>query len=277
MMTMRTLFLLVVFLVLRAGAVQAGEAPDQARQKVDRAGNPDARFLARHAEYLATASRGGYRLVLLGDFLTDDFRGHNKNTVGAIFAKAFGAYQPINLGQGGDYTQHVLWRIEQGELDGYAPKVMMLMIGGTNGSNGDAPEQILAGVKAIITTARTRVPGLKILLLPVLPWDANPGNRRARHQAINALLPQLNDGGKTVLYVDISGRFIDAEDRIPKDLMPDGAHLSDLGYQLWADAVAEPLARLMQASEAEVTLSTPVTSNTATGALPSAPVIQDTP
>jgi lysophospholipase L1-like esterase len=225
--------------------LRAGEAPDQPQVKLDKAGAPDARFLARHEQFLAGARTGGHDLVLLGDFLTDDFRGHAKNQVGAIFTAAFAQYRPLNLGQGGDHTQHVLWRVQNGELAGYAPRVMMLMIGGTNGSNGDPPDRILAGVSAIIASARQQVPGLKVLLLPVLPWDAKPGARRTRHQAVNALLPQLDDGGKTVLYVDISGRFLAADQQIPEDLMPDGAHLSELGYQVWADAVVGPLARLM--------------------------------
>lgn len=237
----------LVLLLLGSLLIQllAGEAPDQPQVKRDKAGAPDARFLARHEQFLASARTGGHDLVLLGDFLTDDFRGHAKNQVGAIFAAAFAQYRPLNLGQGGDYTQHVLWRVQNGELAGYTPTVMMLMIGGTNGSNGDLPDQILAGIRAIIASARQQVPGLKVLLLSVLPWDAKPGERRTRHQAVNGFLPQLDDGGKTVLYVDISGRFLDADQQIPKDLMPDGAHLSEQGYQVWADAVADPLARLM--------------------------------
>jgi lysophospholipase L1-like esterase len=239
--------------MLLVAPIQAGESPDQPQLKLDKAGNPDARFIARHEQFLATARTGGYGLVLLGDFLTDDFRGHAKNQVGAIFETAFGKYHPINLGQGGDHTQHVLWRVQHGELDGCMPKVMMLMIGGTNGSNGDAPTQILAGIKGIIASAQQKVPGLKVLLLPVLPWDSKPGDRRTRHQAVNALLPQLDDGGKTVLFVDISARFVDADNQIPKEIMPDGAHLSDQGYQLWADAVAAPLARLMDTAAADAT------------------------
>jgi len=229
-----------------AGLGYGSDAADQPVVKRDKSGNPDARFLKHHEETLVKVRKGGYALVLLGDFLTADFRGHNKNQVGAIFEKAFGAYRPIILGDGGDFTQHTLWRIQNGELDGLKPTVMMLMIGGCNGSNGEAPERILAGVKAIITSAREKVPGLKVLLLSVLPWDANPGVRRQRHEAVNALLPQLDDGGKTVLYLDISAKFVDADQRIPKEIMPDAAHLSDLGYQMWADAVAAPLAQLMK-------------------------------
>ena len=239
-------FLLLLLLLLCATADHASDPPDQPLLKLDKAGNSDARFVKRHEEYLAAAKLGGYQLVVMGDYLSDDFRGHNKNLIGAIFAKAFGAYNPINLAQGGDYTQHVLWRLNNGELGGYVPKVMMLMIGGTNGSNGDPPDRILAGVKAIIVCAREKVPGLRVLLLPVLPWGG-PGERRDRHQSVNALLPQLDDGGKTVLFVDIAHHFLAADGTIPPDIMPDGAHLSERGYQLWADAVAEPLARLMQA------------------------------
>jgi lysophospholipase L1-like esterase len=229
----------------------AADAPDQPTAKLDRSGAPDQRFMKRHQEFVATAMKGGYDLVLVGDYLTDDFRGNAKNGVAAIFQGSFSSYHPINLGQGGDYTQHVLWRLQNGELDGYTPTVMMLMIGGTNGSNGEPPERILAGVQAIIACARAKVPGLKVLLLPVLPWDRHPGDHRSRHQAVNALLPQLDDGGKSVLFVDIAGAFLAADGTIPEDLMPDAAHLSDKGYQLWADSVAAALARLKQGTPPE--------------------------
>jgi lysophospholipase L1-like esterase len=225
------------------------EAADQATPKKDRAGEPDDRFLKRHQAFLAARDPAGHDLVLVGDYLTDDFRGHARNGVGAIFARAFSAHRPLNLGQGGDHTQHVLWRLQNGELDGYTPKVMMLMIGGTNGSNNEPAERILAGVKAIIATAQAKVPGLKVLLLSVLPWDAKPGSRRQRHIAVNALLPTLDDGGRSVLYVDLAPLYLDAEGNIPADLMPDGVHLSDKGYALWADAMAVPLRRLFGENE----------------------------
>ena len=122
---------------------------------------------------------------------------------------------------------------------------MMLMIGGTNGSNGETAEQIFAGVKAIVDFVRKKSPGTKILLLSVIPWGEMPGTRRDRHGAVNSLLARLDDGGKSVRYLDISGLFLQPDGSIPKDIMPDAAHLSDKGYQIWANAVAEPLKTLM--------------------------------
>ena len=238
--------LALVFLPVVVRGAPTFDPPEQPVFKRDKAGHPDTRFMTRHQGYVAIAAKGGVDLLLMGDFLTDDFRGNNKNGVPAIYERAFGRYRPANFGQGGDYTQHVLWRLQNGELDGITPRVMMLMIGGTNGSNGEPGERIAEGVKAIIACVRQKSPGTKILLLSVLPWDANPGSRRDRHVAVNQHLPALDDGGKTVKYVDISRKFLAPDGTIPKDLMPDGAHLSDKGYQMWADAVEAPLRALMQ-------------------------------
>ena len=240
-------FLSLTLFAAVATAAPVFDDPATPVPKRDKSGAPDARFIARHESYVAIAKKGGVDLLLIGDFLTDDFRGNNKNGVKAIFDNAFGQYKPANFGQGGDYTQHLLWRLQNGELEGITPRVIMLMIGGTNGSNGEPGERIAAGVKAIIEAVKQKSPRTKILLLSVLPWDANPGSRRDKHAAVNAHLPALDDGGKTVKYLDLTGKFLAPDGTIPKDLMPDGAHLSDNGYQLWADAVEAPLRELMRA------------------------------
>lgn len=242
---MRHCLFLLTFLMLAAFPLHAAEPADVPVFKKDKAGNRDDRFTKRHESYVAEARKGDVGLLLMGDFLTDDWRGNNKNGVKAIYDKAFGPYRPVNFGQGGDYTQHVLWRLQNGELEGITPKVMMLMIGGTNGSNGEPAETIFAGVKAIVDFVRQKSPSTKILLLSVIPWGETLGSRRDRHGAVNTLLPRLDDGGKSVKYADITRWFLTPDGMIPKDIMPDAAHLSDKGYQLWADAVAEPLAALM--------------------------------
>jgi len=40
-----------------------------------------------------------------------------------IWDKMFVPLHCLNFGVGGDQTQHVLWRLTNGELDGFAPKV----------------------------------------------------------------------------------------------------------------------------------------------------------
>ncbi len=238
----------------RAGSnAQSNGPPDVPAYKKNKDGTPEQQFMKRHEGFVEQARKGGVDLLLVGDFLTDDWRGNNKNTVRAIYEKSFGPYHPANFGQGGDYTQHVLWRLQNGELEGVKPKVVMLLIGGTNGSNGDDPAKIAAGVRAIIDTIETKAPGAKVLLIGVPPWQERSGKLRERETAVNPLLAAMDDGGKTIKYVDFGPKLIGPDGTVPKELMPDGVHLSDKGYQLWADAVAAPLKELMMPTPPEET------------------------
>ena len=241
--------ILLCLLVCVGAVVRAAEPPDVAAFKKNKDGTPDQRFIKRHEQFVAEAKKGGVDLLLVGDFLTDDWRGNNKNHVRAIFDHAFSAYHPANFGQGGDYTQHVLWRLQNGELDGIQPRVVMLLIGGTNGSNGDDPEKIAAGVRAIIETIRQKVPACRVLLIGVPPWTEKSGHLRARQTAVNPLLAKLDDGGQSIKYVDLTPALLGADGAAPRDLMPDGVHLSEKGYQIWADTVAQPLKELMAAAD----------------------------
>ena len=227
---------------------RAGESPDEPSPRLDKkSGKPDDRFLRRHGSFVAEAKKGDVDLLLMGDFLTDDWRGNDKNGVKAIYDKAFGKYKPANFGQGADYTQHVLWRLQNGELDGITPKVMMLLIGGTNGSNGDAPEKIAAGVAKIIQCVRQKSPTTKVLLLSVPPRGEKPSALRNRHTSVNPFLAKMDDGGKTVMYVDLGAKIMQLDGTVSKEIMPDFFHFSEKGYQIWADAVEAPLKLLMQA------------------------------
>lgn len=247
------LFITLLALSFVCNAMRAGEPPDAPVFKTNKEGKPDQRFIKRHEGFVSDARKGGVDLLLVGDFLTDDWRGNNKNNVKGIYDKAFGPYHPANFGQGGDYTQHVLWRLQNGELDGIRPKVVMLLIGGTNGSNGDDPDKIAAGVRAIIATLQKKVPTAKVLLIGVPPWTEKSGKLRTRHTAVNPLLAKLDDGGVKVKYLDLSPRLLGADGTVPKELMPDGVHLSEKGYQVWADAVAEPLKELMSDGDRRTT------------------------
>src|SRR4051794_1777313 len=94
--------------------------------------------------------------LFLGDSITAGWAKAAK-----VWEEHYGKLDPANFGIGGDRTQHVLWRIEQGELDGIHPKVVVLMIG-TNNSGGTV-EQITAGVKAIVNQIHTKLPDSKLL------------------------------------------------------------------------------------------------------------------
>jgi lysophospholipase L1-like esterase len=65
----------------------------------------------------------------------------------------------------------------------------------------------------------------------------------------NALIAKLDDGGKTVKYLNIGDKFVQPDGNISRDIMPDLLHLSPAGYRIWADAVKGPIQDLLGESK----------------------------
>ncbi len=217
------------------------QAPDVAAPKLGPDGQPNAGFVASHERFVGIAKEGKAQLVFLGDSITAGWGGKKD-----IWDKAFGAYTPANFGIGGDRTQHVLWRIQNGELDGIKPKAAVLMIG-TNNSGSDSAEGIAKGVTRIVETIREKQPQAKILLLAVFPRGekASPNPGRDKLKEVNATIAKLDDG-KNIFFLDIGDKFLQPDGSLTKEIMPDFLHLSAAGYQIWADAIGPKLAELMQ-------------------------------
>ncbi|WP_170841891.1 GDSL-type esterase/lipase family protein [Sphingomonas gellani] len=190
-------------------------------------------FLARKDRLIRT---GGTNLIFVGDSITDAWRSDPQRE---IFEDYFGRYRPYNIGIGGDETQHVLWRINHGELDGLKPKLVVLMIGTNNLANANrmSPAETADGVAAVVEAIRAKLPGSKILLLGIFP-RANRSDDPLRRavNATNAIIAGLQDR-KTVYYTDIGSKFLDADGTLPGNIMPDYLHPNAKGYQIWADAV----------------------------------------
>ncbi|MFN0075903.1 MAG: platelet-activating factor acetylhydrolase IB subunit [Prosthecobacter sp.] len=225
--------------------VMPPQPPDVAAEKYGKDGKINPGFIASHEKFVSIAKEGKAQLVFLGDSITAGW-GSKKD----IWDKAFGAYTPANFGIGGDRTQHVLWRIQNGELDGIKPKAVVIMIG-TNNSGQDPAEGIAKGVTAIVETVRAKQPQAKILLLAVFPRGekastpekANPG--RDKLKQVNAIIAKLDDG-KNIHFLDIGDKFLQPDGSLTKEIMPDFLHLSAAGYQIWADAIGPKLAELMK-------------------------------
>lgn len=217
------------------------QAPDVAAEKFGPDGKVNAGFLAAHERFVKIAQEGTAQLVFLGDSITAGW-GSKKE----IWDKAFGAYKPANFGIGGDRTQHVLWRITHGELDGIKPKAVVLMIG-TNNSGSDPAEGIAKGVTAIVETIRAKQPQAKILLLAVFPRGekASPNPGREKLAKVNEIIAKLHDG-QNIHFLDIGAKFLQPDGSLTKEIMPDFLHLSAQGYQIWADAISPKLAELMK-------------------------------
>lgn len=216
------------------------QPPDVAAPKLGPDGKPQGPFLKLHEAYVKIAKEGKTDLLFLGDSITF---GWNANK--PIWEKAFGAYNPANFGIGGDRTQHVLWRIENGELDGIKPKAVVLMIG-TNNSASDKPEDTAAGVTKIVKTIQAKVPSAKILLLAIFPRGDKPNPLRAKNEAVNKIIAKLADG-RNVFFMDIGDKFLEPDGvTLTRETMPDLLHLSPKAYQAWADAISPKLAELMR-------------------------------
>ncbi len=219
------------------------QPPDVAAPKVGPDGKPQEGFIKSHENFVKIAKEGKTELLFLGDSITAGWGGKK-----AIWEKAFGAYKPANFGIGGDRTQHVLWRIENGELDGIKPKAAVLMIG-TNNSGNDSAEGIAKGVTKIVETIRAKTPNTKILLLAVFPRGDKPDGKQGagyeKLKQVNAIIAKLDDG-KHVFFLDIGEKFVKGGDPISKEVMPDFLHLSEKGYQIWADAISLKLTELMK-------------------------------
>ena len=232
-------------------AVAATPALVDASAAIAKTGN--ARFFELHEAFLARAKSGPIGVLFLGDSITEGW-----GKAPHIWEHYFGKYQPANFGIGGDQTQHVIWRIENGELEGINPKVVVLMIG-TNNTGAHSGDQIADAVKKIVGLIRTKLPQTKVMLLAIFPRDArrnadglfseaaiaDGGKRVAAIDRANALLAKLDDGAN-VRFLNINPVFLGRDGRIPWTVMPDQLHPTAAGYQLWAEAIEKPLAEAMR-------------------------------
>ncbi len=217
------------------------QLPDVAAPKMGTNNMPQAGFIKAHENFVKIAKAGDTDLLFLGDSITAGWNGQK-----AIWEKAFGAYKPANFGIGGDKTQHVLWRITNGELEMIKPKAVVLMIG-TNNSGSDEAEGTARGVTKIVESIRAKLPNTKVLLLAIFPRGATPtaNKGRATNDKVNAIIAKLHDG-RNVHYLDIGAKFLETDGTLTKEIMPDLLHLSAKGYQIWADAITPKLAELMK-------------------------------
>lgn len=246
MKTKRTLLSLALAISLSLIASAQTNPQSDASQPAPKAGN--AGFFELHESFLARGKAGPVGLLFLGDSITYGWR-----KAPHIWEHYYGPYQPANFGIGGDRTQHVLWRMDNGELDGINPKVVVLMIG-TNNTGTNTAAEIAAADRKIVAELREKLPETKILLLGIFPRGplknnavhiADSETRMANIRTINADLATL-DNGDTIRYLDITKAFLDDAGHISHIIMPDQLHPNAVGYQLWAEAMDPLLTEMMK-------------------------------
>jgi lysophospholipase L1-like esterase len=209
----------------------------------------------RHESFNEISKKGEAELVFLGDSITHGWEGKGK----AVWEKTWAPLKAANFGIGGDRTEHVLWRLEHGNFDGLKPKEIVLMIGTNNTGHQGRPQkeldgavyqctaqQTADGVKAIVAKLKEKCPGAKILVLAIFPRGATPADKfRQQNEETNAIIKNLADN-KTVFFLDINAKFLEADGTLSKDIMPDLLHPNEKGYEIWAEAIAPKVKELLK-------------------------------
>ena len=177
---------------------------------------------------------GEYDIVMVGDSITH--RWEREGGEGReLFAELKKQYSILNLGIGGDQTQHVLWRLANGDLEGYKAKMFTVMIGTNNG--GRDVNGIAEGVKRIVELIREKHPESKIVLMPIFPRGAKPDDdKRVANEKINAIIAKIPDG-KDVIWLDFNKDFLKEDGTLTKDVMNDLLHPNENGYRIWWNAL----------------------------------------
>jgi lysophospholipase L1-like esterase len=251
----RPLIYLTASWVLLTAAQSFAQDTNQSVAVTQMAGNTatnpvprDAGWVRRHEGFVQQAQKGGIDILFMGDSITDGWRNRGSNVWNQFYAPRHAA----NFGISGDRTEHVLWRMDHGELDGIHPKVVVLMIGTNNtGKETDHKTQrntvpeVAEGVQAVVNDIRARLPDSKILLLAIFPRGTLDDPQRAQVALINTLIAKLDDG-KTVKFLDIGPGFLEFDGTLPTSIMPDLLHPNAQGYQIWANAMEPTLDEMMK-------------------------------
>lgn len=180
-------------------------------------------------------------IIFIGDSITDNFTGRptpNWGSVGGtVWDKYYANRNALNFGVGADATQNVLWRLEHMDVKELKPKVAVVLIG-TN-THKNTPEEIAAGVKAVVEKTQQIFPKAKIILVSILP------NARATQLMADAnkLIEPLGDN-KSVFYFDLASKMPPVGSSW-KGLGKDRIHLLPEGYELWASEMEPLLTKLL--------------------------------
>ena len=227
-------------LVLLTTAVLLGAASTTPEQR-------DGWHAGRHAAIntIVAAHAGAVDLVFVGDSITQAW----ESAGAAVWDEAYAHRRAVNLGISGDRTEHVLWRLDHGNLEGISPKVAVVMIGTNNiGHKTHSTAEVLAGVRAVVERIQKNSPSTRVLLLDIFPRGAQFNQARGRIMQINQALSRLHDGDR-VVFLPIGQVFIEDDGSISPEIMPDSLHLSAEGYRRWRTAM-EPTLRSMLGEDA---------------------------
>lgn len=199
-------------------------------------------WMARHNAAVERNKQGKVDLVFIGDSITHGWEGSGKD----IWEHYYGPRNAINLGFGWDRTEHVLWRLDNGEIDGIRPKVAVILIG-VNNVGGNTIEDTVAGTVAVVNEVHKKLPKTKVLLLSIFPWRPTADDpMRKKANEISEKVASVFSREKWVKPLNIGEKFLGTDGSLSKEIMPDYLHPNKMGYQIWAEAMEPILSKLMR-------------------------------
>ena len=222
----------------------------------------DQNSMTAHAQLLDKKTRGRIDVYFVGDSIVRRWGATDYPELLANWNANFFGWNAANFGWGADKTQNILWRLENGELDGVNPKVIVILAGTNNVGNqvGDASkvDDISRGVKAILDACRRKAPNATIVLTAIFPRNDNIGVV-PEIDTINHAISRFADGTR-VRYLNINDRLADGDGRLFEGMMHDRLHPTLKGYQVWADAL-KPIFIELLGPPAKVDLAPPPTGD----------------
>lgn len=258
---MKYLILVTAFLMI-SFTIHAQQPADVAVPRADK------NSTLAHEQLLEKAKKGRIDLYFLGDSITRrwgtsdvQYKNFYEN-----WKENFWGWNAGNFGWGGDTTQNVLWRLENGELDNVNPKVIVLSIG-TNNIGKTPPsatpdpriEDVSKGIRKILDVCQQKAPTAKIILMSIFPRNDNM-DVMPTINAINKKISKFADG-KKIKFIDVTKKMADKNGKLFEGItVPDKLHLDLKGYQVWADAI-KPTLRKWLGNPAKEDLAPPPTGD----------------
>jgi lysophospholipase L1-like esterase len=211
----------------------------------------DQNSLTAHAQLLEKRNQGRIDIYFEGDSITRRWGATDYPELLANWKQNFLGWNAADFGWGADTIQNILWRLNNGELDGVNPKVIVLLAGTNNvgrtvpaGGDDEKVADITKGIKAIITTMQAKAPNATIILTAIFPRNDNIAVMPTINK-INANIARFADG-KKIRFLNINDKLADKEGRLFDGIMnPDNLHPAIKGYQVWADALKPIFTQLL--------------------------------
>jgi lysophospholipase L1-like esterase len=225
-------------------------APSPSAGAADRAApRTDQNSMIAHAQLLEKARAGRIDVYFVGDSITRRWGATDYPELLAHWRQNFFGWNAGNFGWGADRTEHILWRLEHGELEGVNPKVIVILAGTNN--IGKAPgggakvAEISRGLTAILERCRQQAPRATVILTAIFPRNDNMALMPEIDQ-VNATLARLADG-RGIRYLDVNDRLADKGGKLFPGMMNerDKLHPTIQGYQVWADGLKPILTELL--------------------------------